>query len=397
MRLLNTKTLELSAFHQDRPPYAILSHTWTDDEAPLEAFVRRARLSRPIARLRKRRYAKVRRACKLARSNGLNWIWIDTCCIDKASSAELTEAINSMYAWYAAAEVCYAYLSDVPSDDDPLVEKSGFARSRWFRRGWTLQEMIAPRAVEFYSNDWVSIGSKWELASTIERITGVHGTILKEPYFAGTAQHNWSVAQRMSWAANRQTTRPEDLAYSLLGLFSVHMPLLYGEGARNAFLRLQGEIAEVTNDQSLFAYGNWPLSYKGIAEDDLIVGGSLYAGSPSRFALCKDVVPVRRHDGGLPWTSEFSLHNDGYLRIRLRVCENKSRPDMRESHIAFLECELSRDPDQVVGFFVHNYDRVDGMPTDVHVYKREFATLAKFPRHMAMEAPLRDVFLSSVY
>ncbi|KAI0008725.1 HET-domain-containing protein [Xylariaceae sp. FL0662B] len=397
MRLLNTRKLELETFQNERPPYAILSHTWGDDEAPFQTFTRQGRLKGSIARLRKRHFAKVIRSCKVARDNGLDWIWIDTCCIDKASSTELTEAINSMYAWYEAAEVCYAYLSDVLDEDDPLDEKSSFATSRWWRRGWTLQELIAPRSVEFYSTNWVWIGSKWELAKTVERITGIHRTILKEPYFSGLAQRNWSIAQRMSWAAHRQTTRPEDLAYSLMGLFNVNMPLLYGEGAHRAFLRLQGEIAKLTNDQSLFAYGRWPLSTDDIAEDDLIIGGSMYAHHPSRFRDCGDIIPLRRNDGGLPWTSEFSLPNDGYLRIRLRVIENTSRPDMRETHIIFLECELANEPDQIVGFFVHEHDRVEGMPDNIHVYKREFASLAKFPRRLAMEAPLHDVFLSSVY
>ncbi len=335
----------------------------------------------------------------MARESGLDWIWIDTCCIDKSSSTELTEAINSMYAWYEAAEVCFAYLRDVVDGEDPLSEDSSFTRSRWFTRGWTLQELIAPRQVEFYSAGWARIGSKWEYAATIERVTGIHRTVLKEPYFSGQArrQRQWSVAQRMSWAAGRRTTRPEDLAYSLMGLFNVHMPLLYGEGAQNAFVRLQGEIAKLTNDQSLFAWGGWPRSLDDVAEDALIVGGSLYAQHPSRFSRSGDIIPLRRNDGGLAWSSDFSLPNDGYLRIKLRVSENASRPDMRETHVAFLECELMSDPDRVVGFFVHEHDRVEGMPADVHVYKREFATLARFPRKLAMTAPLRDVLLSSVY
>ncbi|KAI0139997.1 HET-domain-containing protein [Hypoxylon sp. NC0597] len=398
MRLLNTSTLELRTFGRDRPPYAILSHTWTRDEAPFKAFIPRKHFSASVSRLKKRKYAKVVKSCKVARESGLDWIWIDTCCIDKSSSTELTEAINSMYAWYEASEVCFAYMRDVSDNDDPVSEDSSFARSVWFTRGWTLQELIAPRSVEFYSSNWVRIGSKWEYAATIEKITGIHRTVLKEPYFSGLkTQRQYSVAQRMSWAANRRTTRPEDLAYSLMGLFNVHMPLLYGEGETKAFIRLQSEIAKLTNDQSLFAWGRWPLSASDVAEDALIVGGSLYAQHPSRFSLSRDIIPLRRNDGGLAWSSEFSLPNDGYLRIKLRVIENTTRPDMQESHVAFLECELIHDPDYIVGFFLHQYDRVEGMPAHVHVYKREFATLAKFPRKMAIKAPLLDVFLSSMY
>lgn len=398
MRLLNTHTLELKTFHQDRPPYGILSHTWTCDEPPFEAFVPRRYLSTSVSRLRKRKYAKVVKSCKLAKERGLDWMWIDTCCIDKSSSTELTEAINSMYAWYEAAEVCFAYMRDVSDTDDPVSEDSSFARSIWFTRGWTLQELVVPRTVEFYSSNWVQIGSKWEYAATIEKITGIHRTVLREPYFSGLKnQRQWSVAQRMSWAANRRTTRPEDLAYSLMGLFNVHMPLLYGEGETNAFIRLQGEISKLVNDQSLFAWGGWPLSADDITEDSLIVGGLLYAQHPSQFSSSGSIIPLRRNDGSLSWTTDFSLPNDGYLRIKLRVVENRTRPDMRESHVAFLECALMHDPNHVIGFFVHQYHRVEGIPVGVHVYKREFATLAKFPRQVAMEAPLVDVFLSTVY
>jgi hypothetical protein len=173
----------------------------------------------------------------------------DTCCIDKSSSAELSEAINSMYAWYQRGVVCYAYLSDVqlwstyqPEDaDGAWVAENPEAvlqvmKSRWWTRGWTLQELIAPPSVVFYaatSQGWSKIGTKGSLIDLVAARTGIRDDILR-----GLDVKKCSVAQRMSWASQRETTRTEDLAYCLLGIFGVNMPLLYGEGSK-AFLRLQ--------------------------------------------------------------------------------------------------------------------------------------------------------------
>ncbi|KAH8648651.1 hypothetical protein BX600DRAFT_530428 [Xylariales sp. PMI_506] len=163
-------------------------------------------------------------ASALAKKNGFSRIWIDTCCIDKTSSAELSEAINSMYQWYQNAAVCY------------------------FSRGWTLQELIAPHDVEFFAHDWSYLGNKQEsniFAELLNSITGIHGDVL--PGILPLIEV--SIASRMKWAALRQTTRVEDIAYSLLGIFGVRMPLLYGEGS-NAFLRLQQEILRSTRTAS---------------------------------------------------------------------------------------------------------------------------------------------------
>ncbi|KAM5545413.1 hypothetical protein V8D89_001026 [Ganoderma adspersum] len=193
--------------------------------------------------------AKVREACIVARESGYRYIWIDSCCIDKTSSSELSEAINSMYYWYARAEVCYAFLADVPAKEDPRRKDSRFRRSRWFTRGWTLQELIAPVHVAFLSKDWTVVGSKSTLADVIIDITDID-------YDALLGLHPpsaFSVAKRFSWASRRQTTRAEDRAYSLLGLFDINMSTLYGEGDR-AFRRLQEEIMKRIPDQSLFAW-----------------------------------------------------------------------------------------------------------------------------------------------
>ncbi|KAI1792660.1 hypothetical protein LXA43DRAFT_887087 [Ganoderma leucocontextum] len=194
---------------------------------------------------------KIRRACEIARRDGYRYIWIDSSCIDKASSSELSEAINSMFNWYGNAQVCYAFLSDVPPNEDVRAEGSKFRGSRWFTRAWTLQELIAPRVVVFLSHDWEVLGTKDTLTDLIQEITHVDRGILTH----GKALADESVAERMRWASRREATRVEDEAYSLLGIFGITMPTLYGEG-QYAFRRLQEEILQRIPDQSLLAWGS---------------------------------------------------------------------------------------------------------------------------------------------
>lgn len=187
----------------------------------------------------------------MAREAGLLYVWVDTCCIDKTSSAELTEAINSMFQWYKDAVVCYAWLADLLPGSSLLAEdrNSSFKDCRWFTRGWTLQELIAPREVKFYDQEWTFRGTKADLSDTISSITRINTQVLQNIELL----YRLPIAQRMSWAANRQTTRIEDTAYCLLGIFDVNMPLLYGEGLK-AYARLQEEIVRESNDLSLFAW-----------------------------------------------------------------------------------------------------------------------------------------------
>ncbi|TBU57934.1 hypothetical protein BD310DRAFT_928305 [Dichomitus squalens] len=199
--------------------------------------------------------AKIRRACEAARNEGVRYMWIDSACIDKTSSSELSESINSMYIWYRDAVVCYAFLADVPVDEDPQSPRSRFRQSRWFRRGWTLQELIAPRNVVFFSMEWIVFGTKSSLATVVEEITGIERSVLTHR----KTLDDVGVARRMSWAARRETTRVEDRAYSLFGIFGINLPTLYGEGEQ-AFRRLQEEILRRIPDQSLFAWGDISLA-----------------------------------------------------------------------------------------------------------------------------------------
>lgn len=225
------------------PSYAILSHTWGQDEASHQDLFSGNNKTGAG-------YRKIERCCDIALEDDFDWVWIDTCCIDKKSSAELSEAINAMFRWYQDSARCYAYLSDV----EPVESQAGHLRwpqfkdSRWFTRGWTLQELLAPSDFVFVDSDWNRIGTRSNLMDDVQDATGI-------PRQAFKSWRTFSVAQRMSWTSKRQTSRVEDLAYCLLGLFDVKMPLLYGEGQR-AFWRLQEEIIRTSDDESIFVWSD---------------------------------------------------------------------------------------------------------------------------------------------
>jgi heterokaryon incompatibility protein (HET) len=274
-------------------------------------------------------FKKVQGACSLAHSQGYMWIWIDTCCIDKSNSAELTEAINSMFRYYQEAEVCYVYLKDVTYWNPSETE---FRHSRWFTRGWTLQELIAPATVQFYTARWYKIGLKTEesLSVLISEITGIDLQTLK-----GGNVLSVSIARRMHWASKRKTTRVEDRAYSLLGLFDVNMPMIYGEGIK-AFRRLQEEILKSTDDQSIFAWHSQEYS-EGTAVD-------VFASSPSDFvgsgAIARE--PFHRVRG-----KPTAITNQGVI-IELPIM-SVTRLDMTEFKLydeveAILDCQIGSVP-----------------------------------------------------
>ncbi|ROT41589.1 HET-domain-containing protein [Sodiomyces alkalinus F11] len=287
MRLLNIETLKLEEFVADPPPYAILSHAWEAGEVTLQD------LDRPDVLALKPGWTKIVNFCAFVNRcrkgnrhaeladesmSPVRYIWVDTCCIDKTSTADLSESINSMFQWYRDAAVCFAYLSDVQCPEgQPSVT---FEQSRWFTRGWTLQELLAPKSLEFLDGSWRHFGSRASLVDRVSQRTRIPLQVL--------VLGEWSrscIAQRMSWAAGRQTTRPEDIAYCLLGIFGVNMPLLYGEGGERAFFRLQEEILKEFDDQSIFA---WDAS--GIDETWGTIGA--LAPSPAYFADSLDVEAI---------------------------------------------------------------------------------------------------------
>ncbi|KAK7414942.1 hypothetical protein QQX98_006267 [Neonectria punicea] len=180
--------------------------------------------------------------CQLALQASIEYVWIDTCCINKSSSAELTEAINSMFPWYQRATVCYTHLAD-------LDDAASLRKCRWFTRGWTLQELIAPKSMAIFNRSWDYVGSKASLIHKLSAITGIDVEILSHD----APLSSTCVAKRLSWAAKRETTRVEGMAYCLLGICNINMPMLYGEG-NGAFRRLQEEIVRSTYDLSLLAW-----------------------------------------------------------------------------------------------------------------------------------------------
>lgn len=326
MRLLDVRTLALKWFIDDVPTYAILSHCWEEEEVILSD------LSDLDEARKKKGFEKIEKSCEQAAKDGFDYIWIDTCCIDKSSSAELSEAINSMFAWYKESSKCYVYLADVDSDS------KNFAQSKWFTRAWTLQELLAPSHIhrgrrtdddvdgmdsantgmEFFSRHWDVLGSKTNLSRTIAKITGV-----AKEYLEGQSLGTASVSMRMSWAAERQATRAEDIAYSLLGIFDVNMPLLYGEGKLKAFRRLQEEIMRISEDETLFAWESSDYSSESSSANVL-------ASDPKDFIEAKHLVPYASDDPVIPYVMthrglrttlpiiSFKSMNDDGARVRVR-------------------------------------------------------------------------------
>lgn len=216
------------------PLYAILSHTWGDEEVlfrDLEDGTAKQKVG----------YDKIQFCGDQAQRDGLKYFWVDTCCINKSDAAELQQALNSMFQWYRDAAKCYVYLTEVSTRKRDADGNSkwdlDFRDCRWFTRGWTLQELIAPAIVEFFSKEGERLGDKKSLEKEIHDITGIPRKALQ-----GSHLSDFGVAERMKWIENRNTKYEEDKAYSLFGIFDVHIPILYGEGKEKAFDRLQEKI-----------------------------------------------------------------------------------------------------------------------------------------------------------
>ncbi|OTA69684.1 HET-domain-containing protein [Hypoxylon sp. EC38] len=322
MWLLNTKSRSLEEFNEDRArktPYAILSHVWGTEEVLFHE------LREPQASTQKKAgWVKMTQFCDAAEKCGFLFAWIDTCCIDKRNSAELSEAINSMYGYYRDAAECFIYLQDVSKATNggnnlPLAAEAtsrhqllrAVRASRWLTRGWTLQELLAPARRRFFDGDWSDIEVGTDLLDALAESTGISRTVLENRDLLSDI----CIAERMKWASQRQTTRGEDIAYSLMGLFKVHMPVMYGEGAENAFKRLQREIMQLSFDMTIFA---WRGDYEN---------SGLLAHSPADFADNPAL--------GLwmPWMLvPFSTTNVG-LSIQLNVMNEEQIADQKHREL----------------------------------------------------------------
>ncbi|KAI1205007.1 heterokaryon incompatibility protein-domain-containing protein [Annulohypoxylon truncatum] len=289
MRLLRTKQyrlIEADEVPDPFPQYAILSHTWISprDEITYQDFKhRKGDIDDGI--FKQRGWEKLKRYCDRASKDGWEWAWMDTCCIDKTNPADTQEAINAMFRWYQNAGICYAYLNDIEvnrviarpnltdvnfpldSDLDDIASKDNVAdpdsslrqalrplliQAKWFTRGWTLQELLAPPYLVFVDKAWRRMGTRESWAVEIKEASRIEARYLTT--FSPTDFTSCSIAMRLSWASRRETTLEEDETYSLLGLFGISLPLIYGEGRWRAFNRLQRELITVYNDDSIFAW-----------------------------------------------------------------------------------------------------------------------------------------------
>ena len=229
-----TKDLE----EGELPSYTILSHTWGPDEEEVTfQDLREGSIKH------KDGYGKLEFCAKQTQRDSQRHFWVDTCCIDKSNNVELNTAITSMFRWYQKAEKCYVYLSDVPgvhSDVDGSRDvswESEFRNCRWLRRGWTLQELLAPEVVEFFDRSGRKLGDKGSLERHICDTTGIPAEALRS-----RALSSFSIEERFSWQRGRKTKKPEDLAYSFFGICEVSMIPIYGEGRDKAMARLRREL-----------------------------------------------------------------------------------------------------------------------------------------------------------
>ncbi|EME43659.1 hypothetical protein DOTSEDRAFT_54416 [Dothistroma septosporum NZE10] len=377
MWLLNVHTHRLERFVTEAEKYgryAILSHVWEEPgEVTFQDIQHGTATEKPG-------WYKIEQACLRAKEDhNLDYCWADTCCIDKTSSAELSEAINSMYRWYFHAKVCYAYLADVPEQE--------LKDSKWFSRGWTLQELIAPGDIIFYDATWRVIGSKISMVKDLAEITVIDPRVLRDR----TTITSISVAGRMAWAAKRYTSREEDKAYSLMGIFDVNMPMLYGEGPK-AFARLQEEIIRTSTDHSILA---WQAYEDG--HDTL-----LFSPSPYGFRHAHNIVSWS-HPG---IDESFYLSNKG-LRISLPVlgtaesdryitvilnCRNAS------SNLTQLALFLKKQPQGMIVptrnltstvCEVASYKKPDGILTSIRNLDRTFLPSAQWQDLIILREPVK--------
>ncbi|KAG0701553.1 heterokaryon incompatibility protein-domain-containing protein [Suillus ampliporus] len=213
--------------------YATLSHRWGEGESAYGTFeeMKEAKLKTPG-------FKKLKTFCEKVKEYDVEFAWSDTCCIDKSSSAELDESIRSMFKWYRNSDVCIVHLAQSETVKDILDDE-------WTERGWTLQELLAPNHIKFFNKHWKPMtrhdndkdpdtgSATSDVLKTLTKATGVPQSEIRD--FDPEA---FKVDERMKWAAKRKTTRVEDAAYSLMGIFDVSLQIAYGEGGDRAFGRL---------------------------------------------------------------------------------------------------------------------------------------------------------------
>lgn len=402
MRVIKTEgsdeedwTICLRTHHSQ--PYAILSHRWSEDPNHEILFadineideyttkesvtiVKNAQYT-GINPSTKPAFKKLKGAARQALNNGYGYLWADTCCIDKNSSAELSEAINSMWAWYESSNVCLVYLFDVPTISARTLEVF-FSASKWWTRGWTLQELLAPKNLTFFSSEWSVLGTKKYMDLTISRITGIDANVIN-----GTiALDSICIAQRMSWMSNRVTTRVEDIAYCLLGIFAVNMPLLYGEGEL-AFIRLQEEIMKSSDDETIFAW-----------RDDSLMStaySGLLAQRPASFKTSRRIVRYDNSEGkdlygmtnkGLSLTSRFMCRFDEHEGL-YGVSFHCADPELRQKNVSVYLKKISATSEQYARIRSHEFALISNEHRS-RMYSSETVYVKQFHNQQPVHAEL---------
>lgn len=415
MRLINVHTLALESFTSGTPVYAILSHTWIKGQ---EVTLQAMEAGGP-ARDGLEGWRNNVACCERAAQDGWRYVWVDTCCIDKTNSVELSEAINSMFRWYEEAVVCYAYLADVSEkvvllteiysemhrqemkDQEQMtghhidthntrkldrlraIERHCFAKSRWFERGWTLQELLAPRAFLFFNKNWDLLGTRESLVDEIYEVTDIDKVYLLKHGAFRTA----SVATIFSWVARRETERIEDQSYSLLGLFGIHMPLIYGEG-HAAFQRLQMQILQDRDDETIFAWHCDPLLHNPVR--------GFLAQRPAYFIGCKGFVPRSRdyyRDGGV-------MLSKGHLTLQAGLykrCVSKRVEHANGDFVLITNCYTGSPPGASradrAGHEPHNFQLIFCLAHDSsrsRLFHFSKAMLVKIPHFLPMPSKLSN-------
>jgi len=274
--------------------YAILSHRWMEGkEITYEMMKSGRQLTRSPG------YKKLRKFCEKAGAYGVEFAWSDTCCIDKNSSTEIDESIRSMFRWYRNSYICIIHLAQ----SDTIQSMTG---DEWMKRGWTLQELLAPRRIKLFNKQWMPMtGDRndkspedTEVMVALGNATGIHPEYLRE-FDPGP----FKVDERMTWAAERKTTRVEDVAYSLMGIFNVSMQIAYGEGGDRAFCRLIEAIMQAGDPSVL----NW------VGDAASHHCSSAIPRSPEGFVGRRLELPQR-----LEWRLEMTMTNLG-LRVPLVI------------------------------------------------------------------------------
>ncbi|KAK5752651.1 hypothetical protein LTS12_017220 [Elasticomyces elasticus] len=382
MYLINAKTYRLEYFmDSDIPPYAILSHTW----GPGEEVTFQDMQDTKGTGLGKPGFSKIRFTCEQALADNLQYAWVDTCCIDKQSSAELSEAINSMFLWYHGSQVCYALLSDLVvsqlafPDNATAVYGASFLNldvlpklgsCRWFTRGWSIDTTVL---------NWDSKSDHRKLAQRFYDRGDL--CVLR------AALDGHSIARRMSWAAHRQTSRVEDVAYSLMGIFGVNMPMLYGEG-RRSFIRLGEEIARTSMDLSLFA---WESRYTGKGRLAANTHGIL-ADHPCRFCLRDgyDIVAGTHHWLLTHHESGYALGSEG-LQLIVPVVKN-----FHGFAWAILDCSVDGDFTGPLALRLIRYPDFQHSPPKYVIHQTsELPRVAVIPVELVDEADTMAIMLLS--